>query len=102
MLFSTSDADNAIPTETLYNLSMFLHPVYQHLIKVLDIPVTELGYHKDKWLGHPVKMLHKLFESWAARRKEPSFQTLRMEFDKYSIFFGRDPQVYIILILIPQ
>ena len=95
MFFSKDKADDIIPTETLYNLSRFLHPVYQHLIKVLDIPITDLGYHKDRWRDHPVKMLHHLFESWATRRKQSSFKTLCAEFNDYSIFFGRDPQVQI-------
>lgn len=93
LLFSKENALKEISAETLYNLSTSLHPVYQHLIKVLAIPETELGFHMDKWRGHPVQLLHHLFESWKSRRENPTFKTLRSEFDQYSIFFGRDPQV---------
>ena len=93
LLFSKENANTNIPTETMYSLSTFLHPFYQCLIKVLRIPEAELGFHRDKWRDHPVKLLHHLFESWTSRREKPTFQTLRSEFDEYSIFFGRDPQV---------
>ena len=93
LMFSQENANNTISPEILLKLSTFLHPVYQHLIKVLKIPETELGFHRDKWREHPVQLLHHLFESWTSRREKPTFQTLRSEFDEYSIFFGRDPQV---------
>ena len=93
MFFSKENANNNIPPDTLLSLSTFLHPVYQHLVKVLKIPQTELGFHIDKWRNHPVQILHHLFESWASRREKPTFETLRSEFDHYSIFFGRDPLV---------
>ena len=91
--FSKDNADDPIPPDTLLSLSSFLHPVYQHLVQVLKIPQTELGYHIEKWRDHPVQMLHHLLESWTSRREQPTFQTLRSEFDEYSIFFGRDPLV---------
>ena len=93
LFFTKKVINEEISNETLYTLSVFLHPVYQHLVKVLKIPITDLGYHKDKWQNHPVKMLHHLFDSWKSRREQPTFATLRSEFDEYSIFFGRDPQV---------
>ena len=93
MLLSKKNINNSISPDTLLSLSNFLHPVYQHLVKVLKIPPAELGYHTEKWRDHPVQMLHHLFESWASRREQPTFGTLRSEFDQYSIFFGRDPLV---------
>ena len=98
--FSKDNADDPIPPDTLLSLSSFLHPVYQHLVKVLKIPQTELGYHIEKWRDHPIKMLHHLLESWTSRREQPTFQTLRLEFDEYSIFFGRDPLVSVRLPLV--
>ena len=93
LFFSKENANTKIPPDTQLSLSNFLHPVYQHLVRVLKIPLTELGFHKEKWRDHPVQMLHHLFESWASRREKPTFETLRSEFDQYSIFFGRDPLV---------
>ena len=93
MLFSKKNINDSISPDTLLSLSNFLHPVYQHLIKALKIPPAELGYHTEKWRDHPVQMLHHLFESWASRKEQPTFGTLRSEFDQYSIFFGRDPLV---------
>ena len=93
LFFTKENTNDTISSEILYSLSAFLHPVYQHLIKVLNIPETELGFHRDKWRDQPVQLLHHLFESWRSRREKPTFQTLRSEFDEYSIFFGRDPQV---------
>jgi ankyrin repeat protein len=93
MLFSNKNINVSIPPESLLSLSNFLHPVYQHLVTVLQIPLAELGYHKEKWHDHPVQLLHHLFESWTSRREQPTFGTLRSEFDQYSIFFGRDPLV---------
>ena len=95
LLFSKENALQDIPADTLYDLSTSLHPVYQHLIKVLEIPERELGFHRDQWKDHPVQLLYHLFESWQSRRENPTFKTLRSEFDQYSIFFGRDPQVMI-------
>ena len=93
LFFSKENSDDPIPPDTLLELSSFLHPVYHHLVKVLKIPTIELGYHAEEWRGHPVKMLHHLLESWISRREQPTFQTLRSEFDEYSVFFGRDPLV---------
>ena len=93
LFFSKDNSDDPIPPDTLLSLSSFLHAVYHHLVKVLKIPASELGYHAEKWRDHPVQMLHHLFESWTSRRKQPTFQTLRSEFNEYSIFFGRNPLV---------
>ena len=93
MFFTKENANSSISPDTLYSLSNFLHPVYQHLVKVLKIPSTELGYHIEKWRDQPVQLLHHLFESWTSRREQATFGTLRSEFDQYSIFFGRDPLV---------
>ena len=93
LFFSKENTDDAISSEILYSLSDFLHPVYQHLIKVLDIPESEVGFHRVEWREQPVQFLYHIFESWTSRTKKPTFQTLRSTFDEFSIFFGRDPQV---------
>jgi ankyrin repeat protein len=100
MLFSNKNINVSIPPESLLSLSNFLHPVYQHLVTVLQIPLAELGYHKEKWHDHPVQLLHHLFESWTSRREQPTFGTLRSEFDQYSIFFGRDPLVSVKILIL--
>lgn len=61
MLFSKKNINDSISPDTLLFLSNFLHPVYQHLVKVLKIPPADLEYHKEKWHDYPVQMLHHLY-----------------------------------------
>ena len=83
----------SIPSDILLELAKSLHPLYEHIIKILKIPEIDVDFLKEIWRENPTILLHRLFKSWASRTEHPTFQTLRSEFDEYSIFFGRDPLV---------
>ena len=95
MLFCKKNINDSISSAYLLSLSKSLYPVYQRLVEVLKIPSAELGYQnfKEKRCDQPVQMLHHLLESWTSWTEQPTFGTLRSEFDQYSIFLGRDPLV---------
>ena len=92
-LFSDERANEDIPSNTLLDISETLHPVCEHLIKVLEVPSSQVGFHRENWSTNQAILLHQIFESWKRREAPASFQKLRSKLNEFSIFFGRNPQV---------
>ena len=92
-LFSDERANEDIPSNILLDISETLHPVCEHLVKVLEVPSREVGFHRENWSANQAILLHQIFESWKRREAPASFQKLRSKLNEFSIFFGRNPQV---------
>jgi len=95
LLTSVFDPDNSnkkVPTDVLLQISKLRHPSLQCFVHMLQVPNEERLMKQQKWQGHPSFVLHHVFEYWQDTKiNGGTYQELREEFDKYSIFYGRNP-----------
>ena len=89
-IFDPDNNDKKVPTEMLHEISTLCHPTLQHFTHMLQVPSNEVAFYHEQWKGHPSIVLHHVFEYWQSRKaKGRTYQELREEFEKYSIFCGR-------------
>ena len=95
LLISLFDPENSckkIPTEVLLKISHLRHRALQYFVCMLQVPNEELLMHQETWRDHPSFILHHILEYWQDTKSNGgTYQELREEFDKYSIFCGRNP-----------
>ena len=90
-IFDPENKDKIVPTEILHEISTLRHPPLQHFTHMLQVPSSEVDFHREKWRDHPSIILHHVFESWQGRKiNGGTYQELREDFEKYSIFCGRN------------
>jgi len=89
-IFDPENNDKKVPTEMLHEISTLCHPALQHFTHMLQVPSNEVAFYREQWKGHPSIVLHHVFEYWQGRKTNGgTYQELREEFEKYSIFCGR-------------
>ena len=89
-LFSDKDADKTV-SETFLN--KVAERVYQRMLlfqKMLNISENEFA---ECYGQAPVRQCCYLFKLWSQQRDKATYKSLRKEFDRYSIFHGRNPLV---------
>ena len=90
-IFDPENKDKIVPTEILLEISTLCHPALQHFTHMLQVPSSEVDFIREKWRDHPPVVLHRVFESWQGRKiNGGTYQELRENFEKYSIFCGRN------------
>ena len=90
-IFDPENNDKIVPTEILLEISTLHHPALQHFTQVLQVPSSEVDFICEKWRDHPSVVLHHVFEYWQGRKiNGGTYQELREDFEKYSIFCGRN------------
>ena len=91
-VFDPENSNKKVPTEVLLKISSLRHRALQCFACLLHVPNEELLMHQKTWEGHPSFILHHVFEYWQDLKSNGgTYQELREEFDKYSIFCGRNP-----------
>ena len=92
-LFHPDNCNKVLPSEFLMKISTLRYPALQHFISMLQIPPTEVSIYHGNWPRNPPVVLHHVLDqAWKSRRAGGgTYQELREEFDKYSIFCGRNP-----------
>jgi len=91
-IFDSENNDKKVPTETLLKISTLRHPALQHFTHMLQVPCNEVAFYQETWQKHPSFVLHHVFEYWQGLKTNGgTFLELQEEFDKYSIFCGRNP-----------
>ena len=93
--FHPDNCNKELTANYLGDISRKCYPALQHFVSMLHIPSIEVSmYHKD-WSGNPTVVLHHVLDqAWRSRQELQgggTYQKLREEFDKYSIFCGRNP-----------
>ena len=90
-IFDPENNDKIVPTEILLEISTLRHPTLQHFTHVLQVPSSEVDFIREKWRDHPSVVLHHVFEYWQVRKiNGGTYQELQEDFEKYSIFCGRN------------
>ena len=90
-VFDPENNDKEVPTEILLEISTLRHPALQHFTHMLQVPCSEVAFYREKWRDHPSFILHHVFVYWQGRKTNGgTYQELREEFEKYSIFCGRN------------
>ena len=90
-IFDPENNDKKVPTEMLHEISTLCHPALQHFTHMLQVPSNEVAFYHEQWKGHPSIVLHHVFEYWQGRKTNGgTYQELREEFEKYSIFCERN------------
>ena len=91
LIFDPENNDKKVPTEILHEISTLRHPALQHFTQMLQVPSNEVAFYHENWKDHPSVVLHHVFEYWQGRKANGgTYQELREEFEKYSIFCGRN------------
>ena len=89
-IFDPENNDKKVPTEILLEISTLRHPALQHFTHMLQVPSSEVDFIRENWRDHPSVILHHVFEYWQGRKiNGGTYQELREDFEKYSIFCGR-------------
>ena len=92
-LFHPDNCNKELPSEFLMKISTLRYPALQHFINMLQIPPTEVSMYHETWPRNPPIVLHHVLDqAWKSRKAGGgTYQELREDFDKYSIFCGRNP-----------
>ena len=91
LIFDPENNDKKVPTEILMEISTLRHPALQHFTQMLQVPLNEVDFYQDTWPNHPRIVLHHVFVYWQSLKTNGgTYQELREEFEKYSIFCGRN------------
>ena len=92
LLTSFFDPENRVPTEVLLKILSLRHRALQRFVYMLQVPNSELSMYQETWRDSSTIVLHHVFEYWQHLKSNGgTYQELREEFDKYSIFCGRNP-----------
>ena len=91
-VFDPKSSNNKVPSDILLEISSMNHHALRYFVCMLQVPNNEFSMRQEQWQHQPSIVLHHVFEYWQAKKiKEGTYQELREEFDKYSIFCGRNP-----------
>ena len=91
LIFDPENNEKKVPTEILMEISTLRHPALQHFTQMLQVPLNEVDFYQDTWPNHPRIVLHHVFVYWQSLKTNGgTYQELREEFEKYSIFCGRN------------
>ena len=91
LIFDPENNDKKVPTEILMEISTLRHPALQHFTQMLQVPLNEVDFYQDTWPNHPRIVLHHIFVYWQSLKTNGgTYQELQKEFEKYSIFCGRN------------
>ena len=90
-IFDPENNDKKVPTEILLKVSTLRHCALQLFAHMLQVPCNEVAFYQDTWPNHPSFVLHHVFEYWQGQKANGgTYQELREEFEKYSIFCKRN------------
>jgi len=91
-IFDPENSTKEVPTEVLLKISSLRHRGLQQFVYMLQVPNSELSMYQETWRDSSTIVLHHVFEYWQCLKSNGgTYQELREEFDKYSIFCGRNP-----------
>ena len=89
-LFSDKDADKTVSENFLNKLAEHVFQRMPLFKKMLNIPENEFAECHGQ---AKVRQCCYLFKLWSQQREKATYGSLRKEFDRYSIFHGRNPLV---------
>ena len=91
LFFDPENNDKKVPTEILMEISTLHHPALQLFTQMLQVPLNEVDFYQETWPNHPRIVLHHVFVYWQSLKTNGgTYQELREEFERYSIFCGRN------------
>ena len=90
-IFDPENNDKEVCKETLKDISDLSHVALQQFVHMLQIPSSEVAFYHEEWRDHPSVLLLHMFLHWQGHKANGgTYQELREEFEKYSIFCGRN------------
>ena len=91
-LFDPENTKEKVPPKVLQEISSSRHHALLNFVCMLEVRHEEFLMQQRQWPGHPSKVLLHIFEYWQMTKNNGgTYQELREQFDKYSIFCGRNP-----------
>ena len=90
-IFDPENNDKEVSKEILKDISDLHHNALQQFVHMLQVPSSEVAFYREHWRDHPSIILHHVFEYWQGQKADGgTYEELRKEFEKYSIFCERN------------
>jgi len=97
---SLQDGDMVIPDEYFHHISDRIHHQLDHFINLFQTSSTQLNLRMEQRpCGSSLRMVEVL-RMWREKHgSQGTYQALRSELDRFSIFTGRNPMVRVVVAL---